>query len=56
VRRRGHCHLPTNHVEEGTNLWRWVMKRRAEYRGGKLRADRKRQLAALPGWKWRGPA
>jgi len=51
VKREGHAEVPAKHVEGGFPLGRWVSHCRARKRG--LRADRRKALEAVPGWKWR---
>jgi hypothetical protein len=50
-KREGHALVPAQHVEAGFRLGRWVHHLRQ--RQGTLSKARRRQLEAIPGWKWR---
>jgi hypothetical protein len=52
VAREGHARVPTDHVEAGLPLARWVIWHRQQYKAGKVPADRVERLEALPGWTW----
>ncbi|MGL5715781.1 MAG: helicase associated domain-containing protein [Paraclostridium sp.] len=47
--------LPTYRVltSDGYQLGSWVNRQRYDYKNGKLEADRKELLEAIPGWWWR---
>jgi superfamily II DNA or RNA helicase len=52
VRRKGHARVPQQHKENGVNLGVWVTGLRQ--RRGRLPAEQKARLEALPGWAWDG--
>ncbi len=52
ARREGHARVVSTHQEGGLKLGSWVGAQRVAYRRGKLRADRKAALEAVPGWLW----
>lgn len=52
VDREGHCEVPPDLIEEDIPVGRWVLKQRAAFRSGRLAADRRRRLDAIPGWRW----
>jgi superfamily II DNA or RNA helicase len=45
--REGHLRVPTDHVENGLDLFTWISNRRTEQRAGNLAAARKAALDAL---------
>jgi hypothetical protein len=52
IEREGHARVSSGHTEGGFALGRWVVKRRSNYREGKLSPERVQRLEALPGWSW----
>jgi hypothetical protein len=51
VKKEGHARVPQSHVtSDGIRLGVWVSKQRG--RRGKLSANRRQRLSALPGWSW----
>jgi hypothetical protein len=50
-KREGHALIPVRHVEAGFHLGRWVDHLRQRKRA--LSVARRRQLEAVPGWRWR---
>jgi superfamily II DNA or RNA helicase len=52
VEREGHARVPSNSVENGYRLGRWVIEQRGDHALGRLTLDRVAQLEALPGWSW----
>ncbi len=52
VAREGHARVPSDHVEDGINLGRWVVTQRQFKSKDRLSDDRRAQLEALPGWSW----
>ncbi len=52
ILRKGDARVPYGWVEEDLRLGRWVIKRRAEHRVGRLDPDRAAELEALTGWVW----
>jgi hypothetical protein len=52
VNEHGHSGVPTNYRHDDMNLGAWVVRRRSEYRRGKLSPDRIAALEAIPRWVW----
>ena len=52
VAREGHARVPTDHVEDGTQLGKWVIKQRTTHKAARMAASRAALLDALPGWSW----
>ena len=52
VKREGHAGVPAGHREDSYGLGGWVLSQRSQYRKGKLDAERRARLEALPGWVW----
>jgi hypothetical protein len=50
--REGHCRVPDKHIENGTNLGKWVGKQRAKRKG--MSIERRQSLDAL-GFVWKIP-
>jgi hypothetical protein len=50
--REGHARVPSDHVEDGINLGRWVITQRQFKSKNRLSDHRRAQLEALPGWSW----
>jgi hypothetical protein len=47
VKRKGHCHVPKLHKEDGANLGAWLKRQREKTKKGELRADRESRLGKL---------
>jgi len=54
VTRESHALVPTNHIENGFNLGKWVTRQRLYYSKGKLKEEFRLKLEAYPGWHWDG--
>ena len=52
IARERNCRISSEHVENGHALGNWVYGKRAEYRHGKLSAERVAALEARFGWYW----
>ncbi len=52
AKREGHARVPADHVESGFRLGQWVNVVRCTQRMGTLTEERRRALAATPGWSW----
>ena len=53
VEEHGDARVPASHVTlTGRNLGSWVAVQRAEFRSGRLGAERSSRLEQLPGWSW----
>src|SRR5262245_13101105 len=50
--REGHAIVPSDRVEAGFPLGRWVAQARRDYRRGELAPSRARALARVSGWAW----
>jgi superfamily II DNA or RNA helicase len=54
--REGHTRIPMEHIEDGFNLYQWVLHKRNLHKRRKsdltLNDERIAQLEALPGWTW----
>ncbi len=54
--REGHSRIPVNHLEDGFELYKWVLHKRNLYKRRKsdltLNEERISQLESLPGWTW----
>jgi excisionase family DNA binding protein len=55
VRREGHAFVRQDCVESGLHLGVWVQEQRRAHKQGRLRTERSRLLASLPGWTWDAP-
>jgi superfamily II DNA or RNA helicase len=55
--REGHTKIPMDHVEDGFNLYQWVLHKRNLHKRRKtdltLNGERIAELEALPGWTWK---
>jgi hypothetical protein len=54
VEREGHARVPRSYRQDGFRLGGWVKGQRDAYRSGRLTAERRNRLEALPGWVWDG--
>lgn len=52
VAREGHARVPSDYVDGNVRLGRWVIKRRADRKAGRLTPTREADLEAIPGWTW----
>ncbi len=52
VKREGHARVSQKHGERGFRLGTWVSNRRAEYKKGRLAAEKKEALERFSGWTW----
>jgi hypothetical protein len=52
VAREAHADVPTDWIENGYALGRWVARRRGLKRSGRLSSDHANWLEAQPGWSW----
>jgi hypothetical protein len=52
VVREGTALVPGRHIEAGFGLGSWVVKRRQDYRKGRVTAAEATELEQLPGWSW----
>lgn len=56
LQREGHVLVPQSHVTaDGYRLGAWVQGQRRAFLQGRLSAERRKALEALPGWEWSLP-
>ena len=45
--RNGSLNMPTNHKEDGVNIWEWLSSQRKAYKAGKLSSERQQKLRQI---------